>query len=115
MRKSEYKRSYLTMMSIFLMLFFSAFTNYCSGQVKNKEWSLLNFGSYKVGYRDTIIYDTTENYSFKNLNTIKPYFIHIWYPCKVTPKASLSFYYKDYWKFEKDSINNEIISNLIKI
>jgi hypothetical protein len=115
MRKREYKRSYLTMMSIYLILFFLAFTNYCSGQVKNKEWSLLKFGAFNVGYRDTIIYDTTENYSFKNLNTKKPYFIHIWYPCKVTQKASISFYYKDYWKFEKDSINNELISNLIKI
>ena len=102
-------------MSIYLMLFFLAFTHYCSGQVKNKEWSLLKFGSFNVGYSDTIIYDTTENYSFKSLNTIKPYFIHIWYPSKVTQKSSLSFYYKDYWKFEKDSINNEIISNLIKI
>ncbi len=97
------------------MLFFLAFTSYCDGQVKNKEWSLLKFGAFNVGYRDTVIYDTTENYSFKNLNTKKPYFIHIWYPCKVTQKKSLSFYYKDYWKFGKDSIDTELISNLMKI
>ena len=96
------------------MLFFLAFTHHTSGQVKNIEWPLLKFGAFNVGYTDTIIYDTTENYSFKNLKTIKPYFIHIWYPCKATPKASVSFSYKDYWKFETDSINNEIISNLIK-
>jgi hypothetical protein len=100
---------------ITLVLFFLTFTNDCSGQIKNKEWSLLKFGSYNVGYRDTIIYDTTENYSFKTLNTLKPYFIHIWYPCEVNPKESSAFYYKDYWNFEKDSINNEIINNLINV
>jgi hypothetical protein len=115
MRKREYKKNHLSLISTFLILFFFVFTNNYVGQVKNNKWSSLKFGSFNIGYRDTIIYDTTENYSFKNLNTKKPYFIHIWYPCEVNQKKSLSFYYKDYWKFESDSTNSELISNLMKI
>lgn len=115
MRKREYKENYRTVMSIYLILFFSVFANSCYGQVKKKAWSFLKFGTFNVGYRDTIIYDTTENYSFKNLNTKKPYFIHIWYPCKETVQESSSFYYKDYWKFETDSINTELVKNLMKL
>jgi hypothetical protein len=115
MRKREYIKNHLNLIRIFLMLFFLVFTNYSDGQVKNKKWYSLKFGAFNIGYRDTVIFDTTENYSFKNLNIKKPYFIHIWYPCEVTQKKSLSFYYRDYWKFEKDSTNSKLISNIMKI
>lgn len=44
------------------------------------QWGKLPKGKYFVGYKDTVIFKTDENFSYFNYNAYKPVFISVWYP-----------------------------------
>jgi hypothetical protein len=96
----------------FFLLFIFSSINYF-GQTNSNQNKELHFGKYKIGYKDTIVFDSTEMFSFQNYNGFKPYFIHIWYP---TVSASLlkKINYEDYWNFNT-SIEYESIINQLRV
>lgn len=49
----------------------------------NSVYDFMNLGIYKVGYSDTIIYDTDYQYADYGYKGNKPFFIQIWHPVQV--------------------------------
>jgi hypothetical protein len=75
----------------------------------------LTFGKYSVGYKDTIIYDSLEVFSYNSHQGYKPYFTHIWYPCIKSNSVSEHFKYTDYWEFHTSKENEELLNMLMQI
>jgi hypothetical protein len=82
---------------------------------KNNFEERLSFGQYEVGYKDTIVYDSSEIFSYNSYQGYKPYFTHIWYPCIKSNSESDHFKYTDYWEFHTSKENEELLKMLMQI
>jgi hypothetical protein len=94
----------------FVLLTFSSLI----GQSFKKEAGIEN-GRYNVGYRDTVIYDSSEIFSFNDYLGIKPYFLHIWYPSYDKTKTRTNFQFQNYWDFHTTEQNEELLKNIKSI
>ena len=102
----NYQMKYIVVFYFITLPFASVF----SQDVKNEL--NINFGRFNVGYRDTIIYDSSETFSYNNYLGIKPYFLHIWYPSSAKKKNSPNFKFQDYWNFHTNEQNEELLKNI---
>lgn len=67
------------------------------------QWGKLQHGKYSVGYKDTVIFKSDENFSYLNYNGHKPFFISIWYPA-IDNKDRNFMKFKNYISvYEQDS------------
>lgn len=72
----------------------------CRGQ-SFPQWGSLKKGRYEVGYSDTVIFKSDEQFSYHSFRGAKPFFIGIWYPSRNDSKKPY-MHYKDYFNFESE-------------
>ena len=60
-------------------------------QVNSLKMDSLEYGNWGVGFFDTIIFDDTDEYVFKNERIKKPLWVQIWYPSKQKVRVPMTF------------------------
>lgn len=100
------------------LVIFSSFTVEAQ---KFQHWGSLIKGKYEVGYRDTVIINPNEDYSYYKYRDKKPFFINIWYPAIDNPRKRfmkfgeyLIYDSKDQFPELLDSVVNKYRNFLIR-
>ena len=103
----------------FLMLLF-LFASGCSMAVKSEQipsniqapqWGQLQPGEYAVGYRDTVLFKSDENFSYFTFNGPKPFYVSIWYPAE--EKQNKPFMkMEDYLNYPKNERYTQLYDSL---
>ena len=94
--------------TILLVGFITASTSAHSFQ----QWGKLDMGKYTVGYKDTVLFKTDEQFSFYNYHGSKPFFVCIWYPAK--DDATKPFMkYENYCDFKREDNYGQICDSVV--
>ncbi|MAL59221.1 MAG: hypothetical protein CMC14_04160 [Flavobacteriaceae bacterium] len=89
-------------MKVLLSFFIGLFSIAVAGQ--NSFYELIELGTFKVGYFDSIIYNEDENYQQYGYVGAAPLFVQIWHPIQ----ESLPLEYLSYGDFRKREVPEEL-------
>ncbi|MBB2144200.1 hypothetical protein GM921_01770 [Pedobacter sp. LMG 31464] len=78
------------------------------------QWGKLTKGKYTVGYKDTVIFKTDEQFSYHDYKGQKPFFISIWYPA-IDNKKIPFLHFKDYLEFTRKDSYGYMYDSLINV
>ncbi len=78
------------------------------------QWGKLTPGKYTIGYKDTVIFKSDEQFSYFTYKNNKPFFIGIWYPA-IDNKNIQYQQFKNYIEFPKQKIYTSLYDSLIKL
>jgi len=77
------------------------------------QWGDLKSGQYEVGYTDTVIFKSNEQFSYYSFQGNKPFFIGIWYPSR-DGSTKPYMYYQDYFNFKSEKEYAVVLDSLKK-
>ena len=77
------------------------------------QWGGLKNGEYEVGYADTVIFKSDEQFSYYSFQSNKPFFIGIWYPSRDESKKPY-MHFKDYFNFKSEKEYAVLLDSLKK-
>ena len=64
----------------------------------SRYWGHLTPGDYKIGYQDTILFNSSHSYELNAYKGHKPYFVNIWFP--IANETGSRIQYKEYLTFD---------------
>jgi len=79
----------------------------------SKYWGGLTPGDYKVGYQDTIIFNSSHQYELNDYNGNKPYFINMWFP--ITNETGNRIKYREYLTFDSIPEVQSLIDSIQRV
>ena len=67
----------------------------------SRYWGQLTPGDYKIGYQDTILFNSSLPYELNGYKGPKPYFVNMWFP--IVEETGIRIKYKEYLTFDSIS------------
>ena len=75
-----------------------------------KFWGDLKPGPHRVGYQDTIVFNSNQDYSYGNYQGPKPFFVSIWF--QTDSKAGSPMTYGDYFHLDSNNKLGTLIDSM---
>ena len=79
----------------------------------SRFWDQLSPGKYKIGYQDTILFNSNHQYELNAYEGPKPYFVNMWFP--IVDEAGKRIKYKEYLTMDSIPEIQELIDSIQKI
>ncbi len=78
------------------------------------QWGNLVMGKYAVGYKDTIIFKSDEQFQYNGYHGPKPFFVSIWYPAAKKSSAA-HMLYKNYFDYAGKGQCSQVYDSVIDL
>lgn len=79
----------------------------------SKYWGQLTPGDYKIGYQDTILFNSGHSYELSSYKGLKPYFVNMWFP--IIEETGDQIKYKEYLSMDSLPKIQALIDSIQKV